>query len=202
MESLYNVLFATIEEARAAIDAVTLPQGCSLVKNRTRPNLLELRCCKGRKFRSQHNENLPASKRRETSSQMTGCPYRLVIYRHSFISSWRIRRSRNDTANEHNHEILPPTALARFRNIVIEKRKAQIMSLYKLGLKPIQILKHLQEIDNDPGIQALTRHDIYNMVRKHNQQQKQQEQQHEEQDEQQNEPTDEEQIELQNEQTA
>lgn len=59
------------------------------------------------------------------------------------------------------------------------------MSLYKLGLKPIQILKHLQEIDSDPGIQALTRHDIYNMVRKHNQQQQEQEQQQQEQQQQQ-----------------
>lgn len=200
MESLYNLTFQTIEEARAAVDAVALPLGCSLVKNRTRPNLLELRCCKGRKFRSQHNPNLPPSKRRETSSQMTGCPYRLVIYRHSFISLWRIRRSRNDTANEHNHEVLPPTALSRFRNIVIEQRKPQIMSLYKLGLKPIQILKHLQEIDNDPGIQALTRHDIYNMVRKHNQQQQQQ--QEEEQQQQQQQQQNEQDNEQQDEQTA
>ncbi|KAL7926270.1 hypothetical protein ACQKWADRAFT_178919 [Trichoderma austrokoningii] len=185
MESLYNVLFPTVEEARAAIDAVCLPLGCSLVKNRTRPNLLELRCCKGRKFRSQRNENLPPSKHRETTSQMTGCPYRLVIFRHSFLSSWRIRRSRNETANTHNHEVLPPTAISRLRNIVIENRKAQIMSLYKLGLKPIQILKHLQEIDSDPGIQALTRNDIYNMIRKHNQQQQQQAQQQKQQEQQQ-----------------
>lgn len=165
MESLFDLSFKSVDEARTAIDAVTLPLGCSLVKNRTRPNLVELRCCKGRKFRSQHLEHLPASRRRETSSQMTACPYRLVISRHSAVSPWKIRRSRNDTANEHNHELLAPGALSRFRNKIIEKRKWLIMSLYKSGIKPTQILAHLQDED-DPDVKTLTRHDIYNTIRK------------------------------------
>ncbi|KAL7919555.1 hypothetical protein ACQKWADRAFT_301122 [Trichoderma austrokoningii] len=53
--------------------------GVSLIIRRRRPNAIELRCSKGKRFRPQGNSSLPAARRQETSSQMTGCPYKLVI---------------------------------------------------------------------------------------------------------------------------
>lgn len=110
MESLYGLEFETVNEARTAVNAVALPLGFNLVIHRPMTNSKEFRCSKGRTFKSQGNASLPASRRRKTSSQMTGCPFRLVIARLTPVSPWKIRCSQNDKANKHNHELLLPTA--------------------------------------------------------------------------------------------
>ncbi|KAL6884400.1 hypothetical protein GGI43DRAFT_433572 [Trichoderma evansii] len=140
MESLFGRQFESVDEAKAVIDTVTLPLGFSLVKQRVRPNSIELRCSKGRKYFSEAKLTIPAARRRTTSSQKTGCPYRLVIAREMTLSSWKIRRTRNDSANEHNHELLPPGAHSVYWNRAVLKRKETIIDLYNAGLRPTQIV--------------------------------------------------------------
>jgi ArsR family metal-binding transcriptional regulator len=65
--------------------------------------------------------------------------------------------------------MFPSAAHSRYRGMAIEKRMENIMSLYNSGLKPIQILAQLQS-ENNPDLEGLTRHDIYNAIRKHRQQ--------------------------------
>lgn len=145
MESLFGPLFESVEEAKAAIDAVAMPLGFSLVKQRVRPNSIEFRCSKGRKYSSKANLTIPAARRRTTSSQMTSCPYRVVITREMASSCWKIRRTRNDSANEHNHEMLPPGAHSLYRNKAILMRKEAIISYYNAGARPTQILRQILE---------------------------------------------------------
>ncbi|KAL7919395.1 hypothetical protein ACQKWADRAFT_301625 [Trichoderma austrokoningii] len=167
MESLFELQFETFDEARAALDTASLPIGVSLVKRcRRGPNKMEFRCSKGKRFKSQGNSELPASQRRETSSQMTGCPFKLVINRLDASSPWKIQCVRGDRANEDNHKLLPPAALSRFRNTIIETRKAQIISLYNSRIGPAQILTHLQS-NGDPDVNGLTLQDICNTIRRH-----------------------------------
>ncbi|EHK20668.1 uncharacterized protein TRIVIDRAFT_223638 [Trichoderma virens Gv29-8] len=169
MDELFGRQFQSVDEARAVIDALAQPLGYNFVKHRVRPNSIEFRCSKGRTYKSQRSDDIPAARRRETSSQMTGCPYRLVVGRQHALSPWVIRRSRSDSANEHNHPMFPSAAHSRYRGMAIEKRMENIMSLYNSGLKPIQILAQLQS-ENNPDLEGLTRHDIYNAIRKHRQQ--------------------------------
>ncbi|KAL6862238.1 hypothetical protein J3F83DRAFT_762571 [Trichoderma novae-zelandiae] len=166
MESLFGRSFDSPEEARAAIDAVAQSLGYSFTKHRSRPTSVEFRCSKGRSFKSQQNPDLPESRRRQTSSQMTGCPYKLVVSRHNTGGPWVIRRTRNDDSNQHNHPAFPSAAHARYRSMVIEKRKESIISLYGDGLKPVQILRQLQ-LETGADVEGITRYDIYNAIRKH-----------------------------------
>ncbi|KAH0524043.1 hypothetical protein TsFJ059_008963 [Trichoderma semiorbis] len=171
MEELFGRQFQSPEEARAAIDAVAQPLGYNFVKHRVRPNSIEFRCSKGRTYKAQRDANVPAAKRRETSSQMTGCPYRLVVGRQHVLAPWIIRRTRGEKSTEHNHPMFPSSAHSRYRNKALEKKMDKVMSYYELGLRPIQILGQLQtEHEDDPELQGLTRHDIYNAIRKHRQQ--------------------------------
>lgn len=89
-ESLFGLEFKAVDEARAALDAVSEPLGCRVVVQRTEDKNIELQCSKGRSFRPQGNPDLPDSKRHKTSSQMARCPYSLVITRPHSLGSWRI----------------------------------------------------------------------------------------------------------------
>ncbi|KAL6868597.1 hypothetical protein J3F83DRAFT_704765 [Trichoderma novae-zelandiae] len=70
-----------------------------------------------------------------TSSQMTGCPYKVAIAK-LHDKAWQIRDSNNDSANKHNHELLPQTAFSRYRTYTIKKRKGDIISMYNAGIRP------------------------------------------------------------------
>ncbi|KAL6821529.1 hypothetical protein V8C40DRAFT_54803 [Trichoderma camerunense] len=61
IESLFGRPFESAVEARAALDAVALPLGYNFVRHRPRLNSVELRCSKGRRFKSQGNLSLPDS---------------------------------------------------------------------------------------------------------------------------------------------
>ncbi|KAL7934414.1 hypothetical protein V8C35DRAFT_302522 [Trichoderma chlorosporum] len=88
MEELFGSQFQSVDKARTAIDALAECLGYNFVNNRVRPNSVELRCSKGRNYNSQKDGSIPAARRRETSSQMTGFPYRLVVGRHHVLSPW------------------------------------------------------------------------------------------------------------------
>ncbi|KAL7813587.1 hypothetical protein V8C44DRAFT_349027 [Trichoderma aethiopicum] len=156
MESLFGRDFASPEDARAAIDAAAQSAGYSFTKHRSRPNSVEFRCSKGRNFKSQQNPDLPESRRRQTSSQMTGCPCKIVVSRQHALARWVIRRTRNEDSNGHNHPAFPSAAHCRYRNMAIERRKESILELYHAGVKPMQILKELQ-LDAGCHAEGLTR---------------------------------------------
>ncbi|KAL6885687.1 hypothetical protein GGI43DRAFT_426617 [Trichoderma evansii] len=163
MESLFGRHFESVEEAKVVIDETALPLGFSLVKQRVRPNSIEFRCSKGRKYSSEANLTIPAARRRNTSSQKTGCPFRLVVARQNTLSSWIIRRTRNDSANEYNHEFLASGAHSIYRNRTILKRKENIINLYNAGVPLIQILLKIQ-LEGDDDVKCITCHDIYNTI--------------------------------------
>ncbi|PTB57366.1 hypothetical protein M431DRAFT_77255, partial [Trichoderma harzianum CBS 226.95] len=104
-----------------------------------------LRCSKGRKYVLQQKADLPDSRRRrKTSSHMTSCSYMLRLSRLYAGGPWAIFRNEADSANEYNYELLAPSVYLRVRRIAVEKRKAAIISSYKSGVRPIQILTQIQ----------------------------------------------------------
>ncbi|PKK46942.1 hypothetical protein CI102_9013 [Trichoderma harzianum] len=86
-------------------------------------------------------------------------------------NSIEFRCSKGRTYKAQRDANFPSSAHSRYRNKALEKKMDKVMSYYELGLRPIQILGQLQsEHENDPELQGLTRHDIYNAIRKHRQQ--------------------------------
>lgn len=166
MEILYGREFDSVDEAKVVIDATAMALGFSLVKQRVRPNSIELCCSKGRKYSSEASSAIPDDERRASSSQKTDCPYRLVIGRKNALSCWIIRRTRNDSANVHNHGFLPPGAHSVYRNKAILKRKDDIIRLYNAGIRPTQILTKIQ-LEDAEDVKGLTRYDVYNTIRRH-----------------------------------
>ncbi|KAL6878940.1 hypothetical protein J3F83DRAFT_711706 [Trichoderma novae-zelandiae] len=165
MESLFGTEFNDVKAARAAIDAIGKKVGFSLVIQVTKPNCVKLRCSKGKRFKSQANAELATSRHRKTSSQMTGCPYKLLITQRP-DGVWQIRDSDNDSANKHNHEMLPQAAFSRYRTSTVEKLKGDIISMYNAGIRPRLVLNKIRS-GGHLDVQALTRHDIYNVIQKH-----------------------------------
>ncbi|KAL7919547.1 hypothetical protein ACQKWADRAFT_329589 [Trichoderma austrokoningii] len=154
METLYGREFDSVDEAKVVIDATAMPLGFSLVKQRVRPNSIELCCSKGRKYSSEASSAIPNDQQRATSSQKTNCP------------CWIIRRTRNDSANNHNHDFLPLGAYSVYRIKAILKRRDDIIHLYNAGMRPTQILTKIQ-LEDAEHVKGLTRFDIYNTIRRH-----------------------------------
>ncbi|KAL7821010.1 hypothetical protein V8C26DRAFT_392227 [Trichoderma gracile] len=134
-----------------------------------------MRCGKGRSYTSWAREDVHESKRRKTTSQKTGCPYRVRVrlcekpggpVGASTVSVWCPERVDSASAGQHNHPPLEPGATPGLRKDGLLRKKAEIVFAWKCGIKPPQILKQLQS-DPDPDVRLITRSDVYNLLRRH-----------------------------------
>ncbi|TFB03261.1 hypothetical protein CCMA1212_004256 [Trichoderma ghanense] len=180
MDVVFGRPFDDWEEAVAHVKQVGKLNGYDLVIHSKRPNATNLhtivmRCGKGRPYISSAKEDTHESKRRRTSSQKTGCPYRIKVrlcdkagttVGAAPVNVWCPERVVSDSAGQHNHPPLEPGATPGLRKDGLLKKKAEILFAWKCGIKPPQILKQLQN-DADADVRLITRSDVYNMLRRH-----------------------------------
>jgi hypothetical protein len=173
MEALSGLQFDDAESARDRVNETAKRLGFSLVIHKYKPNKLSahtiiLRCSKGRVSSSAADPSTHETKRRKTSTQKTGCPFRIALGLQLGPQGkgiWVIRRVDNDNALTHNHEFLDPSAFSRYRAYGIRKRENKITEMSKLGIRPQQILIALRS-DDDPDVRMVSRTDLYNFLRK------------------------------------
>ncbi|KAH0496711.1 hypothetical protein TgHK011_004060 [Trichoderma gracile] len=180
MDPVFGRSFGTWEEAVAHVKEVGKLNGYDLVIHSKRPNATAIRtvimrCGKGRSYTSWAREDVHESKRRKTTSQKTGCPYRVRVrlcekpggpVGASTVSVWCPERVDSASAGQHNHPPLEPGATPGLRKDGLLRKKAEIVFAWKCGIKPPQILKQLQS-DPDPDVRLITRSDVYNLLRRH-----------------------------------
>ncbi|KAG6023805.1 hypothetical protein E4U41_001931 [Claviceps citrina] len=169
MDALYNKPFPDLETLKSALRTTSHALGFALVTHKSYPNAahpsrIVLRCCKGRRYTSQVKPDTPDSRRRKnTSSQMTECPYRLTIK--IDLGVCRLRRPGSAVSARHNHS-LDGVPLAQVRNHKIKRLEGRILAQYYAGVPPLQILRSLQAT-RGKDVEGITRHDIYNAIRRH-----------------------------------
>ncbi|KAH7114835.1 hypothetical protein EDB81DRAFT_626985, partial [Dactylonectria macrodidyma] len=170
MESLCKTTYSSFREADEAVHAAARATGQSLAVDKKKPNAANprkviYRCSKGRKFNSQARSSTHTSRRRKTSTQMTGCPFRLAAVRRD-DSPWVVRPVEGVNTDQHNHESLDPATYPKYRKYGIMKRRAGIINAWNAGTRPHQILAQLRA-DPDSNVNIVTRHDLNNLLRQH-----------------------------------
>lgn len=169
MDALYGKKFNDLNELKRALKSASHDLGFAVVVHKSYPNAkypsrIMLRCCKGRLYKSQHNVDAhPSKSRLSTSSQMTGCPFRLTIaVRDGFYT---LCKARTSEITSHNHE-LDASSLVQVRQEKVMLLQEKIISLCTSGVPPSQIFDKLRQECPDK-IEGVKRHDIYNSVRRH-----------------------------------
>lgn len=172
MESLRSRSFASWEEAQEACDALARAQGFALVvatkkPSAAAPSYVYLRCSKGRKYVDRGGQQA-ADRRRRSSSQMTQCPFRLVVKLHELRRAWSVSFP---AGHAHNHPFVEPMAHAKYKREAIAKYASEIVGLHKDGLRPGLITAQLRSrsLQEDPNVQAITPKQVRNMLAKHRQ---------------------------------
>ncbi|PHH74556.1 hypothetical protein CDD82_4888 [Ophiocordyceps australis] len=185
MDAILNRRFETLDEALAALENVAREQGFATAIRTKRPSAANptyvlLRCSKGSKWIDQGDPNIPESKRRRnTISQMTACPFKILIKRKDVPrDSGNIFWSISVTHHQHNHEMIPAIGHTKYRVQIVNKYKHVIISLYNSGNKPSQIMRKLHAYaegtlvttlpgalpPQDPDVMAISRSDISNVI--------------------------------------
>ncbi|KAG6201606.1 hypothetical protein E4U35_005702 [Claviceps purpurea] len=168
MEALYRQTFSSLEAIKAAINSTCEDLGFSVVTHRSLPNAtnpsrIQLRCCKGRRYRSQ--QGTAGRLRPNTSSQMTGCLFKLEIRVDRGV--YALNRVKGSQICDHSHE-LDAAPLLQVRNKRLQQSEEKIPSLWNSGIPPLQMLKNLR-YDDAQAAEGITRNDIYNLIRRHRQ---------------------------------
>ncbi|KAG6224865.1 hypothetical protein E4U25_008394 [Claviceps purpurea] len=165
MEALYRQTFSSLEAIKAAINSTCEDLGFSVVThqslpNATNPSRIQLRCCKGRRYRSQ--QGTAGRLRPNTSSQMTGCLFKLEIRVDRGV--YALNRVKSSQICDHNHE-LDAAPLLQVRNKRLQQSEEKIPSLWNSGIPPLQMLKNLRYDDAQAaeaiGLQRLEAGDSY-----------------------------------------
>ncbi|EQL03640.1 hypothetical protein OCS_00644 [Ophiocordyceps sinensis CO18] len=171
MESLLKRTFPTFQEAQAACNELARTDGYALAvaskkPNAASPSYIYLRCSKGRKYVDCGNEAI--AKRRKTSTQMTRCPFGLVLKLNRLRTAWSVSRA---STNAHNHPFIEPMAHAKYKGEVIAKYSSEIIQLHNSGLRPVLITEQLRARSHeDPDLAAITAKQVHNAIARHRQQ--------------------------------
>jgi len=175
-EDFPQTVFESYSEAHKALEAHAFSAGYSVVvaerwprggKEHTR---VTFRCGKGRQWvEKQHLAH--QTKRRKTSTQMTGCPFKVNI-RQQKEGGWII--SPTTKPHPHNHDLAPAAAFYGYRNMKLYEYKEEVISWWNSGTRPQKILAKLRNPTSDEvahGKEPLevTVVDIYNLLGKHRQ---------------------------------
>ena len=129
MESLFSRTYPSLSAAQADCDAIAKAQGFALTVGKKKPNAanptyVHLRCSKGRKYVDYGNEAI--AKRRKTSTQMTECPYRLILKLDQLEGVWLVSCS----SEGHNHPFIEVMAQAKYKAEVVSQYLPEIIRLY------------------------------------------------------------------------
>ena len=165
MDSLLGRSFESYDQARQVISDTFTPLGY-IVRHCPTPNYVEFCCSKGREVKSKANKE--GSRRRNTSTQMAGCPFKhkARLYSTQAGERWVIETTRNELTRTHNHLPEVPGSSVQARAVLIEQLKSHIISLYNSGVRPVHILAEIRS-QSHLDVQNLTRNDIYIFIRRH-----------------------------------
>ena len=158
--------FATADQAQAALKEYAYNNGFDVAIHERYPRggevrRITFRCAKGRAVASQANDHVHDSKRRKSASQMIACPYRVNLKLVSGL--WRLEgvASRGGGESSHNHEFLPAAAFSSFRQQNLREHQTRIITMWKSGVRPRQIITTLQEM----GVEAVFSYqDLQNLL--------------------------------------
>ncbi len=165
MSDLSKAYFPSFDEARAAASQEAAKAGFAIgIRNRKEKKVL-MACTKSRPIRDHSVPNLHPSKRRQSRSQQTKCPYRVWIKEKA--AGWEIEAP---TCPDHNHPSIKADAFATYRNQTIKVYQERILSLINAGLKPSRIADAISaEIaaSDQPDLARPTAKDISNLIDRH-----------------------------------
>ncbi|EQK98975.1 hypothetical protein G6O67_008730 [Ophiocordyceps sinensis] len=173
MESLYNTKFTSYQAAQAACDAIARTQGFALAIRTKKPNAadpsyIHFRCSKGGRFVGISDEVIANSnaKRRKTNTQMTECPYRLIMKLDRGIGTWSV--SSAPAGSAHNHPFVAPMDHAKYRGEAISRYLDEIVQMYNSGTRPVHIAEQLRgRSHQDPDLEGITATQIHNALARH-----------------------------------
>ena len=170
IEQLKDCSWESLEVAILDIkEAAKASSQCLAIKdkrpNATYPLRVIWRCAKGRTFKSRSNYDINDQRRRNTTSQMEGCPYKVQLTRKTIQDPWIFIGSTTDKTSTHNHGLLKLEAFSQYRFESIKQHKVQIISLYNAGLRPAQIAEKM--LSKDAITVSITAKDITNLIQLH-----------------------------------
>lgn len=161
--------YPTLEQVEKGFKAHALANGYSLVPKSYYPTKQTAsraiyRCAKGSKAPRKGNPDMHPSKKRRTSTQMTGCPFTVTVKRRRSDGVWAILPPLNAQVTEHNHGWVEPEAFAAARASQLVPRRDDIVAWYKVGGRPREIVQRLASLD--PPITGVTDKDVTNLLAK------------------------------------
>lgn len=151
-------VYNSLEEAWEAIGRHAAANGYRVVKNGSKKGNALFRCAKGRIYKSKANSEVHESKRRKTSSQFTGCPFKFKA-KPLPNGQWALKVPEGIA---HNHGRNEETAFAASRAEKLKPLEQEVIELANKGVRPAQILGKIHA--DELGILGK---DIHNLLQRH-----------------------------------
>lgn len=145
-------------KAWEAIGRHAAANGYRVVKNGSKKGNALFRCAKGRIYKSKANSEVHESKRRKTSSQFTGCPFKFKA-KPLPNGQWALKVPEGIA---HNHGRNEETAFAASRAEKLKPLEQEVIELANKGVRPAQILGKIHA--DELGILGK---DIHNLLQRH-----------------------------------
>ena len=166
MEDLLDERYDTLEEAHRAALQAARAQGFAINLRKYHPSKESATkalysCDKSRRFVSSADVDLHPSRRRNTSSQKTNCPFRFWIKLHPDKKMWAIQPPTNNT---HNHPFIPAATFARYRGETLARFRSEIIRRGRDGLRPMAIAKWIATEVEGEDCPVPTHKDISNLL--------------------------------------
>ncbi|EAQ85350.1 hypothetical protein CHGG_09364 [Chaetomium globosum CBS 148.51] len=151
-------VYNSLEEAWEAIGRHAATNGYRVVKNGSKKGNALFQCAKGRVYKSKANLEVHESKRRKTSSQFTGCPFKFKA-KPLLNGQWALEVPEGIA---HNHGWNEETAFAASRAEKLKPLEQEVIELANKGVRPAQILGKIHA--DELGILGK---DIQNLLQRH-----------------------------------
>ena len=153
-------VYETLDGHTNAINAHAASNGYKIVSNGVLSSgLARFRCAKGRAYASKANPEVHETKKRKTSTQMTGCAFKFNAKQQQDTSKWHLEIPDGIV---HNHGWNDPTAFAQNRAQALEPHREKVIELANSGIRPAHILAAIQA-----NIIKVFGKDVYNLIQKH-----------------------------------
>jgi hypothetical protein len=132
-----------------------------MVRNGHSSGRARFRCAKGRKYKPRTNSETHDSRRRQTSTQYTGCKFQLVV-RPLSDGQWAVELP-DGVDGSHNHGWSDPAAFAAARAEQLAPWHDEVIMMANAGSRASQILVRINAEEKI----AITAKDISNLLQRH-----------------------------------
>ena len=154
-----NALRETAKEAGYALRTL------KKTPNATNPNRAIYACTRGGTQTEGRAADTHESKKRKTSSQRKGCPFKIAV-KASASTEWTVEAVRGEHT-QHTHDMLGISAFPQYRLSLLEPYLKEVIEFSEAGNKPTQILKNLRK--KNPALRAVIAQDVTNHLFRHRQ---------------------------------